>query len=349
MTTCSSLTSTSIVPSSCSRFQLRGKNLFLTYPQCPLPKENAVIALKARFPTELDWYIIASENHKDGTPHLHCLLGFKEAFVSRKVDAFDFIADKHGNYQVARNVRNSVKYVTKDNNYLCEGIDVKKIINKEEGKKWEGIAKLCQEGKTLSEINDLDPGFVLQNKRKLEEYLTWTNKRKDKLSLLEWVPISGGDIQDMDTDAERQIAIWLNENIRQQRIFKQKQLYIWGPPNMGKSTLIKYLSKYLNIYHIPRDEDFYDDYEDQVYDLAVLDEFTHTKTMQWLNQFLDGQSFYLRKKGGQVLKKENLPVIILSNFELSSNYRKLYEASKLGPLMERLLFVEVKSFISIFQ
>lgn len=352
-TTSTSTTSTSIVPSPPSvprkkGFRLQGKNLFLTFPQCPAKKEEVQVRLLGKWQEELDWYIIAEEDHADGTPHLHLLLSFKEQFRTCRLDAFDFLGGKHGNYQVAKNQKKCVQYVTKSDNYLAVGIDVASVLQKKSGK-FGTLAKLIMEGNTLQQLNDVDPGSVLMHKRKLEEYIAWNGRRKEKEAKLVWKPFLAADVVDLDSTAEIQIAEWLNQNIKRPKEFKSKQLYIWGPPNMGKSSLIRKLSEYLNVYHIPRDEDFYDEYEDEIYDLAVLDEFTHTKTMQWLNQWLDGQTFYLRKKGGQIRKSQNIPTIILSNFDVIHNFNKLYEANKLGPLLERLLIVKVESFISIFQ
>lgn len=336
---------TSTTSTNSSGFRLQAKKLFLTFPQCEVTKEQAQERLTSEYGDQLLWYIIASEQHQDGTPHLHLALEFKEKFSTRRLDVFDFVGGKHGNYQAMRSQRSCVQYVCKDGNFISNGIDVKAILDKKSGK-FGSVAKMVMEGKNLDDINQEDPGFVLQHKRKLEEYIVWTNKRHEKKKLKDWEEIPEGDLRDMD-DQDQKIAVWLNNNIRKERVFKQKQLYIHGPPNTGKSSLIQKLSQYLTIYYIPRDEEFYDDYEDGVYDLAVLDEMTHTKTMQWLNQFLDGQSCYLRKKGGQILKKQNLPVLLLSNYSLEQNYKKLYEAGKLAPLMERLEQVEVKEFISV--
>jgi len=142
---------------------------------------------------------------------------------------------------------------------------------------------------------------------------------------------------------------WLNLNIKEPRDFRQTQLYIYGPPKMGKSTLIRNLNNYLSIYYVPRDDgEFCDEYEDGIYDLIVLDEFTNKKTMQWMNQLLDGQTCYLKKKGGQILKKDNLPVIILSNFSLEQNYPRLNESGMLEPrFISRLKIVNVQSFINV--
>lgn len=51
-----------------------------------------------------------------------------------------------------------------------------------------------------------------------------------------------------------------------------------------------------------------------------MDEFRATKTIQFLNHFLDGSHMPLRQKGRQTVKTDNLPVIILSNYSLDECY-----------------------------
>lgn len=57
-------------------------------------------------------------------------------------------------------------------------------------------------------------------------------------------------------------------------------------------------------------------WSDDAYDMAVMDEFAprSVRNAQWLNQFSDGQSMFLRTKGGQVFKQFNVPLIVLSNY-----------------------------------
>lgn len=334
-------------PPSKKRFQLKCRRLFLTFPQCSVTKELALERLISKYQGELTWYIIAEEQHADGTPHLHLALEFKKEFSTRKQDVFDFIGDKHGNYQSMKNQRKCVEYVTKHGVYLSHGIDVSAIRNKKKSLSAH-VAKALMDGKSLEEIVNEDPGFFMMHKRKIEDFQQYVQSRNNKRTRLPWVPFLDADIADMDALSDREIALWLNQNIRQKRPLKTKSLYIWGPPNMGKSSLIQSLGRFLSIYVIPRDEEFYDEYEDGLYDLAVLDEAKSTKTMQWLNQWLDGQVMCLRKKGKQYTKTQNIPTIILSNYSLEQNYKKLYERNELGPLITRLMFVEVKSFISVW-
>ena len=77
---------------------------------------------------------------------------------------------------------------------------------------------------------------------------------------------------------------------------RQKQLWLWGPPGIGKTRFLSYLRARLRVYDMPKDEDFYDSYEDGCYDLVVMDEFKSHKKIQFLNAWCDGQPLPLRQK-----------------------------------------------------
>lgn len=92
---------------------------------------------------------------------------------------------------------------------------------------------------------------------------------------------------------------WVNVNVLQPRAFRSPQLYLWGPPATGKTSFLRLLDTMLRIYYFPS-EAFYDHYNDDDYDLIVMDEFgpTHDlKPMQEYNKWLDGQVMSIRKKG----------------------------------------------------
>ena len=202
---------------------------------------------------------------------------------------------------------------------------------------------MLEQGKSLVEVKEAEKGYFLINKRKIEEYAAFVQCENSKKSKLEWVPPSVEGL----TDANKQIAEWICSNIRQTRAFKAPQLFITGKPNLGKTSLVEWLKKFLSVYLMPTTEEFYDHYSDD-YDLVVLDEFKGQKTIQFLNEFLQGSSMPIRKKGSQGIKNKNLPVIILSNYTLEECYRKANEDGRLDSLRARLLRVEVDSFIDFY-
>lgn len=102
----------------------------------------------------------------------------------------------------------------------------------------------------------------------------------------------------------------------------------------------------LNIYWMPSMESFYDEYADDAYDLVVLDEFKGTKSIQELNLWLQGSPMSVRVKGGQRMKRQNLPMIILSNFSPAEAYGKCMP-QQLAPLMARLEVVNCHGNIRV--
>ncbi|AMH87770.1 replication-associated protein [Pacific flying fox faeces associated circular DNA virus-15] len=324
-------------------FRLRGTQFILTFPQCDVKKEVAAERIDIAWGKDLTGYVVCEENHKDGTPHLHVYLKFENRKSFSKVDCFDFIGQKHGNYQVVRSTLKSIEYVTKGGNYVAKGVDVESIKKKKAPKNQE-IAKMLLDGKSMAEINEDHCGYVMINKRKIEEYETWVKCEKIKKSKIDWIPPSLDGL----TDANLQIATWICSNIRQNRAFKAPQLYIHGPRNLGKTSLVEWLERSLSVYHMPTMEDFYDLYSDD-YDLVVIDEFKGQKTIQFLNQFLQGSVMPIRKKGSQGDKSKNLPVVILSNYTLSECYVKAANDGRLNTLECRLEIVEVDSFIDFYK
>lgn len=120
---------------------------------------------------------------------------------------------------------------------------------------------------------------------------------------------------------------------------KEKQLWIVSEPNCQKTTFVMALEKFFRIYWMPF-EDFDDFYSDDMYDLAVFDEFKGQRTLNWMNLWLQGSPMVVRFKGGQYFKMINLPTVILSNFEPDQAYHNLPPLS-IKALLCRLIVVRV--------
>ena len=328
-----------------SRFRIRAKNLFLTYPQCDADKDEVLSKIRIMFPLDLEWAVVAVEAHKDGTPHLHCVIALKESFYTSKKDHFDQLTGKHGNYQSARSLVKVLKYVVKDDNYSSTGIDVEEYLELAKNKKSTKSAiiarRIHKEKIEVKELVDEYPGFVMMNLSKIvafKQFISTTNQSEKK-------PWFGVDDVAVQCGEDLAIAEWLNKNIKQDRQFKQPQLYIYGMPNTGKTSLINQLEEYLRIYYLPV-ESFYDSYMDDEYDLIVIDEFRGQKTITFLNKLLQGSPMPMPKKGSQYQKNANLPVIILSNYAPDCAYKNI-DYIQAQALDKRLDIIEVKNFISL--
>lgn len=107
-------------------FTINAKNIFLTYAQCPLDKDDVAdyltqLLLDTGHP--LQYITVGAEQHADGNPHLHVLLSFDRAFYTRDERYFDIgpFDDNgfcyHPNVQAARRPKECLDYCTKDGDY----------------------------------------------------------------------------------------------------------------------------------------------------------------------------------------------------------------------------------------
>lgn len=326
-------------------FRLQCRCAFLTYPQCDTTKEAVLSAITSTtWQHPIQWAVVAHEKHKDGTPHLHCVILWEKRVNYHDATALlDGLAGKHGNYQAARSPVKTLRYVTKDNEFVTYG-DLPDLSKTP--KITDIFAKTLMDGGTFQDCYDIDAGAALGMKRKLDDFATYCQSKRVCDNLIPWVP-PFPNYEDLNVQL---IAEWLARNIKQSRKPRQQQLFIWGTPGVGKSRLISQLCHSLRVYHIPRAEDFYDSWENNYYDVAVFDEFKGQKTIQWLNSWLDGYVTPLRKKGSQCLKTQNIPTIIVSNYPLYDPLMGCYkkESVAVDALKQRLIEVYVSSPFNIF-
>lgn len=329
-----------------SKYRLQGKTLLLTYPQTDIDKQTVMTKALETFQNYgIKWIIVAQENHEDSNgQHIHCAVSLKERFRTRDEHALDVLANKHGNYQSCRSISKTVQYVTKHGDFLSHNIDVQKYLKAVRAKKSTRTALVEQ---TLMETNSIEavltnhPGFTLLHLRKMKEFITYMQENKSLKKRKTWLPLN----KPLGIGSDHATIIdWINNNLHKERQFKQKQLYIWGEPNMGKTTMIRYIEQFSKVYYIPK-EDFYDLYNDD-YDLAVMDEFCGNKSITFWNEWLQGSTMPLRIKGSQGIKRKNIPTIILSNLPLEDCYSNA-NPMRLEAMKERLTIVQILTFIDL--
>ena len=93
---------------------------FLTYPKCPLSKEEVLRLLQAQDNPVVQW-VIATEKHQDGTLHVHAFIKYHSK-VTFGAHRWDLIApDKiyHGNYQAARSWSAVSQYCQKGGDFIA--------------------------------------------------------------------------------------------------------------------------------------------------------------------------------------------------------------------------------------
>nr|ASF23375.1 replication-associated protein [Tomato chlorotic leaf curl virus] len=109
-------------------FSIKAKNYFLTYPQCSLPKEEALSQIQnLKTPVNKKFIKICRELHEDGEPHLHVLIQFEGKFNCTNSRLFDLVsptrsAHFHPNIQGAKSSSDVKSYVEKDGDTIEWGV-----------------------------------------------------------------------------------------------------------------------------------------------------------------------------------------------------------------------------------
>ncbi|AJD07473.1 replication-associated protein [Odonata-associated circular virus-8] len=95
-------------------YRATGKAFFLTYPKCDIKRDEAYTMLAKQWnPSNL---IVAQEDHKDGTPHLHVYMQLptKKNFKNPR---WADLGKYHGFYTTVRDRQAVMAYVMKDGNF----------------------------------------------------------------------------------------------------------------------------------------------------------------------------------------------------------------------------------------
>lgn len=340
------------VPAS-KNWRLNAQTCFLTFPQTERSKEAALQALIAGPPQFAPiWCMVAQESHKDGAHHLHIVCRFQQKINIRDPHLLDFIGGKHGNYSGVRSVPAVLTYLEKDDpeplRFGPIPTDRTNAPSSQQGPhketKSDQVASLLSSGQSIMEIATTHPGYVLQNLKKLQAFQTLLLAQKlIRMSLTQTIHmriLPEASLQD------RTIFEWAEKNaFNRDRAFKAQQLYVHGPCNHNKTSFVRKLCEFAKAYCMPNYEQYDDLYDDASYDIAVLDEFQkgQKRSPQFLNQFSDGSQMTLQVKGAQVVKRFNIPFIILSNFSPA----ECIDFSSLQPFLSRFLVVELKEPIDL--
>jgi len=326
-------------PVTTTKFRLSASDILLTYPHCDAAKEELELHLRNVF-KDFAKAAICTELHSDGTPHLHAIVHLTKRCNLHSSRTLDFHDRRgrifHGNYQPARSATGSLNYVEKGGDVLycggtmedVRGVFQNRVAPKEAGKKRinECFNRLL-DGKSVASIL-LDENLqacMIMHRKNLEAAFAEVNAERALQKQLRFVTASGPP-----GSPSAAIAEWLNRNLNCVRTFGAPQLFLHGPTGIGKTHLLKCLEPALRIYYLNMMEDWMDGYDDDKYDMIVIEEFFSQKTLQFMNQLLDGQPMPLRIRNGcnGKLKRKNIPIIITSNFSLHEIFTKVDQSRK---------------------
>ncbi len=284
--------------------------------------------------------ITSVESHADGKPHIHAFLKFSRKETVNSCDHFDF-RENHCNIESVRSAIKVMKYVTKDNNVLLYGITLETLNAIKE----KGLTTLALACRSIVDDPSTFDSVILESPELLARHPSGMEKiRKFATRIATKTTVSSNPIRQPlpshPDNVQWAVCAWLHKNMKRDRAHKQSQLWLWSTlPGMGKTSLIQFLDKHYRVYYIPQDENWYDLYDDNSYDLAVLDDYNRaSKKLSWLNRFLEGAAFHLSQRNSGCVKRDNIPVIICSNLPPDQIYSR---TRVINTLLARIDIIEV--------
>lgn len=224
------------------KFRLNAVNLYLTYPKCPVPLNEALAILQHKLITPVvKDYALVREFHEDGSPHLHAFIkcGRKANILSQThLDLNYEDSIYHGNYQTAKSPNSVLSYILKDikrrddiNLLSSPGISDRIDLLGNWLELGQAVISLAEEGKMSAAINLYKterPLDFIKNKSRIEKSLN--ELRMSKLGYNIKFDYSKFIIPE---ELKTMIDAY-NEN---------KTLVIIGSPGIGKSS---WLNAWLN-------------------------------------------------------------------------------------------------------
>lgn len=310
-----------------NRFQINSSQLFLTYPQCPIKKEDAFNYLEQRFVDIIEQILVAQELHKNGMSHLHVYVKLKGPYRSSDPNFADLkSADGriyHGNYQGCRSSKNVIKYCTKEDNYVSN-FDVGPLLSKRSTRR-EHMESIILGKRTIEELIVDEPQYLfnyssLTNSFKMYKEVTCTSTTP----LPTWLPNPWGKLFCLRPES-----------------FKKRHFHIYSSgPNAGKTTWANsIISQYGGII-VSNKEPYWN--VGPSHRFIFLDEY-HSARLRYdeLNAMADGTYCYRRCGSGVYQFQPGFRpyIIILSNDLLSDLY-----PFKFSFIDARYKFIDVSSY-----
>ncbi|ADT91305.1 Rep [Bromus catharticus striate mosaic virus] len=308
-------------------FEVRSRNIFLTYSKChldPVFMQEHLSSLLRRF--EPTYVYVAREEHQDGSYHLHCLVQCKKYVRTKSAKFFD-VEEFHPNVQNARMPHKVLAYIKK--NPLCfVETGVFQASTKQKKKKVDAPS-----------TKDAKMAEIIKSSTCKEDYLSmvrntfpfdWATRLQQfqysAESLFPSVPTPYMDPFGMPAQDEHPvIGAWLQAELFSRRPDERRRsLYICGPTRTGKTSWARSLGAHNYWQH---SVDFLNLVANATYN--VIDDIPFKFVPCWKG--LVGCQFDITvnpKYGKRRMLKNGVPSIILVNED--EDWLKQMQPSQVG-------------------
>jgi len=307
-----------------------------------LKESTLELILKKEEKRSLIKYSIAIQKHVSGYPHLDILLIYKKK-VENSYGRYDYLI-KHGNLTKYRSLNKAIlQYNLKEDKEPLKNFEIKQIIIENKASNKKGLYQILEE-EMLKDPFIFDPNVFIHKQKlnssiinigwqsvikriKIEQTVVCNeiliNKPgiklitpqliKKKLTSKELKTFYNCKYYQVIVDHINQISKYGYE-----RPHKTKNLFIYGPPNTGKTSLSLEIKKHCPVYHLGTKNGWFPCYKHNIYKMMTWDEF-NLKTLPYpdLLKLLEGIPMSLPIKGGHAPRKDNQLIIANSNCSLT--------------------------------
>nr|QTT61853.1 replication-associated protein [Opuntia virus 2-DBG_56] len=333
-------------------FCVKAKNIFLTYPQCSLSKEEVLHQLQhIHLPSNKKYIKIARELHEDGQPHLHVLIQFEGKVQITNNRLFDLVsptrsAHFHPNIQGAKSSSDVKSYIDKDGDTLEWGefqID---------GRSARGGCQKANESyaKALNASSIEEALQILKEEQPKDYFLQHHNILSNAQKIFQRPPQPWNPPYPLSsfTNVPEEMQEWADDYFGRplnQRPIRPKSIIIEGNSRTGKTCWARSLGKHN---YLSGHLDFNANVYSNEVEYNVIDDVapTYLKMKHW-KELIGAQRDWQSncKYGKPVQIKGGIPAIILCNPGEGSSFRDFLEKHENQSLKTWTLFNAVFVFL----
>lgn len=299
-----------------------GEQFFLTLPQANTLTKADVAGIVESLSDE---YVVGQERHKDGGIHFHAIFKTRTPYFlfPLRQDICMWLPDDAAiDLQVVKARRSCVHYVCKeDYDPARKGTFYKKDLP---------YAVECMDWVKENQTFSLMHPWILAHwnsyrfcERLHGEYWGANAVPAEPAKGLRQVELLGNSLKSgsalfIFNDWVESVFDWCQDSFVNNRRHKMPQLYLYGVPNCGKTTLMNNLVDMDSCYWAGRDKWWFDQFEVSKHFAVVIDEFNWESfsCKKELLKLLAGEPFVANIKGVAPRRiKVNIPVIMITNDE----------------------------------